>query len=69
MDHLDDCQYNIYSLQLSVYAYFYEQESKRKCRSLNLLYFDRNSKTFMKYPVPYMKMEAIAILENYIKSL
>ena len=25
MDHLDDCQYNIYALQLSIYAYFYEQ--------------------------------------------
>lgn len=66
MEHLDDCQYNIYALQLSVYAYFYEQESRRKCRSLNLLYFDRGTKKFTKYPVPYMKMEAIAILENYI---
>jgi hypothetical protein len=65
MEHLDDCQYNIYSLQLSIYAYFYEQESKRKCRSLNLLYFDRNSKKFIKYPVPYMKMEAIGILNHY----
>ena len=68
MEHLDDCQYNIYALQLSIYAYFYEHETKKKCRTLNLLYFDRNNKKFTKYPVPYMKMEAIAILENYLKS-
>lgn len=65
MEHLDDCQYNVYALQLSIYAYFYEQETKRKCRSLNLLYFDRNTKKFTKYPVPYMKLEAIKILDNY----
>lgn len=68
MEHLDDCQYNIYALQLSIYAYFYELETKKKCRTLNLLYFDRNNKKFTKYPVPYMKMEAIAILENYLKT-
>lgn len=65
MEHLDDCQYNVYALQLSIYAYFYEQETRKKCRSLNLLYFDRNTKKFIKYPVPYMKMEAIKILEHY----
>jgi hypothetical protein len=69
MEHLDDCQYNIYSLQLSIYAFFYEEETGRKCRSLNLLYFDRNTKKFTKYPVPYMKMEAIKILENYIDTV
>lgn len=68
MEHLDDCQFNIYSLQLSIYAYFYELESKRKCRTLNLLYFDRNTKKFTKYTVPYMKLEAISVLENYIKT-
>lgn len=65
MEYLDDCQYNIYALQLSIYAYFYEQETKRKCRSLSLLYFDRTTKKFIKYPVPYMKLEAIQILEYY----
>lgn len=68
MEHLDDCQFNIYALQLSIYAYFYELESKRKCRTLNLLYFDRNTKKFTKYTVPYMKLEAISVLENYIKT-
>ena len=66
---LDDCQYNIYSLQLSIYAYFYEEETKKKCRSLSLLYFDRKLKKFIRYPVPYMKIEAMTILEHYIKTL
>ena len=67
VNFLDDCQYNVYALQLSIYAYFYEVETGKRCRQMRLLYYDRILKKFQIIPVPYMKMEAIAILENYIK--
>ena len=69
VNFLDDCQYNLYALQLSIYAYFYEVETGKRCRQMRLLYYDRILKKFQIIPVPYMKMEAIAILENYIKNV
>lgn len=68
LDFLDDCQFNVYALQLSMYAYFYEQETGKKCRSLKLLYYDREIKKFIPYYTPYMKMEVIAMLEHYKKN-
>lgn len=68
LEFLDDCQYNVYALQLSTYAYFYEQETGKKCRSLKLLYYDRDAKKFITYYAPYMKLEVISMLEHYKKN-
>jgi hypothetical protein len=67
LEFLEDCQFNVYALQLSTYAYFYEKESKRKCRSLKLLYYDRMIKKFQIIYVPYMKMEVVAMLKHFRK--
>jgi hypothetical protein len=41
-DHLQSCQYSVYSIQLSTYALMYEMESKkRKCRQIKILYWDK----------------------------
>lgn len=66
LDHLQDCQYHIYSLQLSIYAYMYQLEfPHKKCRDMFLLYWDRDLKTFTKIPVIYMKSEAKKILDTH----
>lgn len=67
LDFLDHCQYNTYAIQLGIYAYFYEQETGKKCRSLRLLYYDRNQKKFIVYNVPYMKLEVLALLNHFKK--
>lgn len=38
ISHLSDCNYNIYSLQLSLYAYLFSLKSGKKCRKLFLMH-------------------------------
>lgn len=38
IEHLSDCNYNLYSLQLSLYAYLFSRLSGKKCRKLFLMH-------------------------------
>jgi hypothetical protein len=63
-DHLQSCQWSIYTLQLSVYAYMYELEfPKRKCRQIIILYWDKEKETFEKIHIMYLKHEAKKLIE------
>jgi hypothetical protein len=65
-DHLQSCQWSIYTLQLSVYAYMYELEfPKRKCRQIVILYWDKVKETFEKIHVMYLKHEAKKLIEMH----
>jgi len=65
-DHLQACQWSIYTLQLSVYAYMYELEfPKRKCRQIIILYWDKIKETFEKIHVMYLKHEAKKLIEMH----
>lgn len=65
VDKLMDCHYNIYSLQLSVYALMYERETGRKLRRMGLLYWHRNEKRFELIPVGYLKRDAEFLLNHF----
>ena len=65
-DYLQACQYSIYSLQLSVYAYLYELEfPKRKCRCITIGYWDKEKMSFTRVPVMYMKHEAKKLIDMH----
>lgn len=65
-DHLQACQWSIYTLQLSVYAYMYELEfPKRKCRQIYVLYWDKEKESFQKIQIMYLKKEAKQIIEMH----
>jgi hypothetical protein len=65
-DHLQACQWSIYTLQLSVYAYMYELEfPKRKCRQICIGYWDKISMTFQKIQIMYLKHEARKLIEMH----
>jgi len=65
-DHLQACQYSIYSLQLSVYAYMYELENpKSKCRCITIGYWDKEKMSFSKIPITYLKKEAKQLIEMH----
>lgn len=66
LDHLQDCKYTIYTLQLSIYAYMLEMETGLKCRQLWIGYFNRDTLKFEKIPVTYMKFEVKTILDTLI---
>lgn len=65
-DHLQACQWSIYTLQLSVYAYMYELEfPKRKCRQIVILYWDKEKESFEKIHIMYLKKEAKQLIEMH----
>lgn len=58
LDFLHHSKYNIYTLQLSIYAYMYEQLSGKKCAGLKILYLKTNAtncKYWQEIPAVYMK--------------
>jgi hypothetical protein len=69
-DHLQACQWSIYTLQLSVYAYMYELEfPKRKCRQIYVLYWDKEKQTFEKIQIMYLKHEARELIEMHLYNI
>lgn len=59
LDHLDDCEYNKYAMQLSMYAYMLGN-----VRQLGIIWI--NHDTEVKYiPVPFMKHEVEILLKHY----
>lgn len=66
VDHLQDCNYNKYCLQLSIYAYMFQLATGRKIGKLYIIYIPPTDMLqWRKIPVPYMALEARAILDYY----
>ena len=63
LQNLQQCHYNDYSLQLSLYAFLYGDLTNKKVRKISILYHDGNK--FHRYPVPYMFWEVSALLKHY----
>ena len=64
-NHYQSCQYSVYTLQLSVYAYMYELETGKKCRCINIGYWDKEKMSFTKIPVTYVKHDALKLIEMH----
>lgn len=66
LEHLHNCNYNIYSLQLSLYAYMIEQLNPEvKVGMLSLIHYDRCKDEWIPYHCPYMLYEIKALLKIY----
>tara|TARA_R100000781_G_scaffold113592_1_gene82429 strand:+ start:734 stop:1447 length:714 start_codon:yes stop_codon:yes gene_type:complete len=65
--HLSNCQYNTYSLQLSMYAYMEQCLTGKHVGELGLYYYDRNESTWEYFPVSYMKKE-IELMFSLLKN-
>ena len=63
LNNLQQCQYNDYSIQLSLYAYLYSKLTNKKVRKICILYHD--GKKFHNYPTPYLFWEISALLKHY----
>jgi ATP-dependent exoDNAse (exonuclease V) beta subunit len=66
LSHLQDCQYTVYSLQLSIYAYLYEQISGLKCKRLIIGYLaDSEEFLFKIFPIIYLRNDVKILLNHY----
>ena len=63
VDHLTYCEFNTYALQLSMYAYMYEQKTGKKCNKIVTLYLEEDR--WIPHHANYLKTDIINILENY----
>lgn len=63
-EYMQNAQWSIYTIQLSVYAYLYELECpKRRCRQIWIGYWDKTKETFERIQIMYMKKEAKILLD------
>jgi len=66
ISHLSDCEYNAYSLQLSLYAYMYQSMTGKRVGKLGIAYLDSENK-FNVYYSPYLLTDVQKIL-NHVKN-
>lgn len=57
LDHLPNCSFTRYTIQLGMYAYMFEVLTGRKCRRLGIRCIHTDNKTHVYMPVPYLKPE------------
>lgn len=66
VDYIEDCNYNLYALQLSIYALMAQVTYNIKVGRLAILFINKDFD--VEYiPVPYMKMEAELVLDYVSK--
>jgi len=63
LDHLSVCEHSTYTMQLSLYAYLYEQMTGKKCRKLVIYYLNKDK--FIAYHGNYMKAEVKELLKHF----
>jgi hypothetical protein len=66
--HLEDCNYNHYALQLSMYALMMELKFGVNIGKLVIKFLDSNLQ-WTNYPVPYMRYDAFNILDDHKNNL
>ena len=67
LNHLDDCNYNHYTLQLSTYAWMIQKLNPEfEIEDLVLVHFDHNDNMTV-YHLPYLKEEVIKMLSHFKK--
>jgi hypothetical protein len=69
LTHLTVSEYTTYGLQLSLYAYMYQSMTGMKVNQLGVMYYERESKKFNYYPIPYMKNDIMKMLDYYAENI
>ncbi len=68
VSHLSDCQFNIYALQMSIYAYMFQMETRKKVGRMALFYLNpEKDYEFEIIPVNYMGYEAKKVLDFLVR--
>lgn len=63
VSHLQYCEHNNYALQMSMYAYMYEQTSGKKCKKIVVLYLKEDK--WLPIHCNYLKSDIKNILAHY----
>jgi hypothetical protein len=69
VEHLDECEFNSYSLQLSLYKIFIEKYTDIKIGDIKVIWFSVNNEDYKILPLKFMPDECAAIMENLVEQL
>lgn len=64
LNHLSDCNYNKYCLQVSMYRYLLEEAGMILLELDKIIKFDRYTTKYQIYEIPYLKDECELIIKN-----
>jgi hypothetical protein len=65
VNHLDECEFNIYSLQLSLYKMFIQKYTDIKIDKLKVVWFSVNNENYQVIELRYYPEECLALLEKF----
>ena len=66
VSHLDECECNIYSLQLSLYKLFIQKYTDIKIGKLKVVWFSINNNDYKVIELKYYPEECIALMEKFL---
>jgi hypothetical protein len=66
LSHLSACEYTTYALQLSLYAFMYQNMTGRNVNQLGVIYYNKEDNEFVYYPVTYMKYDIEVMLKHHL---
>jgi hypothetical protein len=64
LNHLDQCNYNKYALQLSLYKYMLELAGIVLPESNTIVHFHKDNPSYVEYELPYLRDEIVAMLNH-----
>ncbi|MEK6878401.1 MAG: PD-(D/E)XK nuclease family protein [Nanoarchaeota archaeon] len=64
IEYLDDCNFNLYQLQLSLYAYMLDNQGFW-VDDLSIFHINKKTETIKKHEVDYKRKEVVLMLEYY----
>lgn len=69
IDYLPQCEFTIYTIQLSIYAYMYELLTGKKCGGLKIFYLREFSENtfWQEIPCTYMKSSVVNLFNDKLK--
>lgn len=65
VSHLSECEYNIYALQLSLYAFMYKSMTGKRIGQLAVIYLTADNKTQV-YHAPYLHTDINNLLNYHV---
>lgn len=69
LTHLTACEYTIYALQLSLYAFMFQTMSGRRVNQLGVIYYNKENNNFSFFPTPYMRSDILTMLDYYAENI
>lgn len=65
LNHMDECEYSIYALQVSTYAYLYHCLTGKKVGNLSLYWYNKEENEFFHYPALYLYQDVKNMLNTF----